>query len=172
MRYVPVRLLILSVLIISSFSLADVVFGDNEHNDEQYLAESLEDGTVTGSLDAEGEDHLDWYVLDVPPFTEVEVTLQITSSSGEINVMSYWEYLEIEGSVAIFTTGSGSQDSDVFNSESSFEELWLEVSGTGSYELSVKFEQDLMGGCCGGLLILGGLPLVGSFIYIRYRKRG
>ena len=146
------------------------VNGDLEPNDEQYLAESIDDGTVSGSLYSTSEDYIDWYVMDIPPFTTVTVTLSLTSPSGWINATSYWDDLEIDGTITLSVHSSAPDEIDVFRSESSFEELWLEVSGSGSYDMKVTFEQELFGGCCGGFILLGGLPLVGGFMFIRYRK--
>ena len=170
MRSMNVRFLISLSLMLSVFSFAGVVMGDTEPNGEQYLAESIDDGTTSGSLEPEAEDHIDWYVMDIPPFTNVKVTLDVTSIAGNVNVVSYWEDLEIEGSIYLSASGTGSNDAGTFESEGSFEELWFEVSGSGSYELTVSFDQELLGGCCGGFILLGGLPLVGGFIFIRYRK--
>ncbi|MCK5772208.1 MAG: hypothetical protein KAH57_00320 [Thermoplasmata archaeon] len=157
-------------LTLSILSFAGVVMGDTEPNGEQYLAESVNDGAIYGRLDPGTEDHIDWYVMDIPPFTDVKITLAVTSISGNVNAVSYWEDLEIEGSIYLSTSGSGSSVSDTFENDGSFEELWLEVAGSGTYQLTISFDQELIGGCCQGFLLLGGLPLVGGFIFIRYRK--
>ena len=159
----------LGIILIMVLTLMGVN-GDVEPNDEQYLAESIDDKTVSGSLYSTSEDYIDWYVMDIPPFTTVTVTLSLTSPSGWINATSYWDDLEIDGTITLSVHLSAPDESDVFSSESGFEELWLEVSGSGSYELTVIFDQELLGGCCQGFLLLGGLPLVGGFLFIRYRK--
>ena len=171
MRYVNVMAVMASLLALSSIMLIGSVDGDIEPNGEQYLAESIEDGTITGSLYSTSEDYLDWYVMDIPPFTTVVVTLRLTSPSGQIDATSYWDDLEIDGSISLSVTNSGPDESDVFRSDTDFEEIWIKVSGDGSYELDITFEQDFLGGCCGGFVLLGGLPLIGGFIFIRYRKR-
>ena len=157
-------------LTLSLLSIADIVTGDTEPNGEQYLAENVNDGSIFGRLDSDAEDHIDWYVMDIPPFTDVKITLEVTSISGNVNAVSYWDDLEIEGSIYLSASGSGLSDTDTFENEASFEELWLEVSGDGTYVLTVSFDQELLGGCCGGFILLGGLPLVGGFMFIRYRK--
>ncbi len=121
---------------------------DSEPNDSLMDPETIGEGTVTGTVyyGFLTDDDVDFYRISVPSKKDIEVTATMTSSGdGTITINSYdhdrqelgifyiWMYLDAPGE-----TDTGSW----YNGESSAQNLYLEVSGDGDYEITIEFTDD------------------------------
>ena len=118
---------------------------DSEPNDSLMAPETIGEGTVTGTVayNLFTDNDVDFYRISVPSKKDIEVTATMTSSGDgtititsydhdkqELGIFSIWMYLDAPGE-----TDTGSW----YNGEGSAQNIYLEVSGDGDYEITIEF---------------------------------
>ena len=148
---------------------------DSENNDSFDTAETVGEGTVTGSVSISGvsDSDEDYYKVEVPEGKDLEVTVEKTDSDdGIITVNSYDSSRSDMYVLGIYMTLSNEGETDTeswYNSEGEDTYLYLHLSGDGEYSMTVDITSEteeavegLLAGCgiglagiaCGGILFL------------------
>ena len=123
-----------------------------------------------GMTEGEVEDSEEWYSLVVYPYMRFTITFELL---GEGSIRAYGGYTQEDDPFFTFVLDNeGDQESyEHVNEETSSKELFLMVSGTGSFSINVEIGPGLDSACCCGgamFLMIGGLAA--AFLVLRRRK--
>ncbi len=166
MRGFAIFFIFLCIIVIPAGVLAD------SDNDSYLTAERTDSDLFQGSLNGE-TDNDDWYIIEVPPLTELKITIRLISSTGEITVDAMLEDSKEEWGIGMVLDGDLSEQTDWFtNEENSIIDLYLWLNGQGDYEVELRYERDFLSGCCGLSVLLAFIPLAGAVVLFKLlRKR-
>jgi hypothetical protein len=121
--------------------------GDNEPNDSLIQAESLGEGTFTGSVSlGVFDDDVDYYVISVPAKKDLVVKVEVTELGDlgititsydykreDLGIFGIWMYLDAEGEV---------ESDSWYNSDDQARDLYLGIEGDGDYKITIEFTSD------------------------------
>jgi hypothetical protein len=162
-------ILIAGTLIVT---LSASVLADSGDNDSFETAEGVLQDNFSGSLIRE-TDESDWYVIEVPPRTDIKITVKLTGpdTDDEIIVSSFIEKNAKDQSINMTLDRSLNEDKDTFSNDGSgFVDLYIHLSGEGSYEVEYLFIRDIAGGLCGSIFVLILIPIGIACFLIVYRR--
>ena len=140
------------LLFVSSNATAD--FEPNNSFDQ---AESIGEGDHSGSVNLL-VDNDDFYKVTIPSNTKMTVKIKKTDS-GEwgISVESYDSTKKQDYAISMYVSEEGERDTDTHsNYDQDSETYYLKVSGGGTYEIEIEYE-DSQVCCCGSILAISGV---------------
>ncbi|MDG6224496.1 MAG: hypothetical protein QCI82_03185 [Candidatus Thermoplasmatota archaeon] len=135
-------------------------------NDSMENAQKIFVGVTEGEV----EESEEWYSLDVHPYMKFTITFELL---GEGSIRAYGGYDQEDDPFFTFVLDSeGDRESyEHINEGTSSKELFLMVSGTGPFSITVNIGPGLDSACCcGGAIFLGLGGLAAAFLVLRRRK--
>lgn len=167
-----VLLFILGALLL----LCSSCLGDVESNDDIASAETVSSGAYTGSVDPDGGDYDDFYVLSADPGSLIELEFNNLAAAGRMNVFLMYEDPNEEGSYLVafeLTLGFG-EDTGLYGTDSRTDitifyiQVHSDAYEPGDYTFTLKLwsqtDGDIWGDAPGDRIEARSIPTGGTFV--------
>lgn len=144
-----------SILLLSAFTFMSLLFlplviaEDTLDNDMKGGAQKIVDDDFTGNVHPD-TDPSDWFYVDVPPHTSVEITVTLETLSSD-------HFLIVKGEkedggeineIDMSLDPTGVKDEDLYlNDDDNSMDLYVHLSGKGSYRFQIFYQREIGGGC-------------------------
>jgi len=147
------------------------IFADSPGNDSKNGAERIEDDRFEGDLSGD-MDQYDWYVIEVPPNSDLSITVTLIGSESEIVLKAQLVDGKPVNTIDMELSNDNTMETDRFvNGAGEFVDLYLVFGGEGIYEVELLYESNSLSGCCLVTFVLPFLPLIVIFTAAKLMRR-